>query len=104
MRWFFSIIAVYIFSLAIVPCADGITNHSHQHRFAVHADGDADAADEGDHCTPFCACDCCRLPVVSQEAAVEESTPAQYFKITHIELVERPFTDFYFSVWRPPIA
>ena len=50
------LMAIFFFSMAVVPCTDGTTckeeaslSHDHSH------DG------EEDHCTPLCACSCCGL-------------------------------------------
>lgn len=68
MRFTALIFSLYIFALALFPCADN-ADHSHKdesHIAISHTHSDADGH-HTDMCSPFCLCQCCHTSVVELE-------------------------------------
>ncbi|HWK99620.1 MAG TPA: DUF6660 family protein [Parapedobacter sp.] len=62
MRVFFSILAIYMMAVFLMPCADRYKMEAFQiHNEAAEAtlQGSHDHPDNADACSPFCLCNCC---------------------------------------------
>ena len=59
MRHFVVLFAVYLFSLALLPCADAAPGPVQQVSSELSDQHPAD--DHPDHCTPLCSCACCSV-------------------------------------------
>jgi len=54
------ILLLYITTLTIVPCSDGIQHSSnHFDKEVLNAEHEHSDSDHQDDCTPFCTCACC---------------------------------------------
>ncbi len=100
MHYFASILAVFIFVIALLPCTDGGVH------IDIHTDHIEDHGHSHDHqgdCPPFCTCGCCGV-VVSE-------VPVFIFWIER-QFTTTVTTEFHYSfhyshqhptiVWQPP--
>lgn len=98
MKIFAIILSLTIFSMSLVPCADG----------AVSIHDDASVVDENhdqheeDDCTPFCSCDCCSVSVtVPQIPILPVVEVEQNYYFSFLYSFHYSF-DYEQGVWRPP--
>ena len=108
MKVFFSIMAVYMMTVFLVPCADmfdGEAFQSKDNTEAVAHNHDHEHSDKTDLCSPFCMCNCCGTFTI---AALKISF-ASFLQLKVTELPKlKPhyisqFIPHYFGeVWQPP--
>jgi hypothetical protein len=100
MKIFASILSVYILVLAAIPCIDVPKDNSLQNIEFSNSPSDHHE-NEGDHCSPFCTCDCCVSPALHHNLSIQ-------FK--SIEVSENIYPKYhsafisilFFSIWQPP--
>ena len=96
------ILSIIFFSLAIIPCSDGMTcdddhttgQHDHDH-----------SEDEGDGCSPLCFCVCCGTVYVMPDFKDFELTITQIIDVFSSSFSYRQGYSFSFtqSTWHPPL-
>lgn len=67
MRIMASILVLFFLGSSMIPCCDNIELFGEVHAHAMGDQDHDDAKEEdahGDHCTPFCSCDCCGVQLV----------------------------------------
>lgn len=108
MKVFFSILAIYMMAVFLMPCTDmyekeSFQNHNHSEELAHKASHDHQ--EKPDMCSPFCLCACCGAVsgIVLQWntysfgkiKTFELSKPEAYYKSI--------FTPSYLGeIWQPP--
>ncbi|MCE7991310.1 MAG: hypothetical protein HEP71_04990 [Roseivirga sp.] len=96
-----AIFAIVILLLSMSPCADAWSDDDCQEHTHITQSTDGEHP-EGDTCTPFCSCACCR---VSVQQVDDISEPKDIVRNSH-----RPTNDLGritnppFKIWQPPRA
>lgn len=103
MRPIIAIMAIYIFSLTIFPCADEVGVYA-EHQHVEQSDNAPSSNACHNQCTPFCVCECCRLPIVDYHVPILPMIAEISRDINYIDIEEQPFRGHYSSIWRPPVA
>ena len=99
MKIFAIILSMSIFSMALVPCADGAVEYHEQESSVVD---DGHEHNEDDDCTPFCSCDCCSVTVtVPQIPILPLAEVEQNYSFSFLYSFSYSF-DYAQGVWRPP--
>ena len=100
MKFFVSILAIYLLALSIVPCPDMSIEHA-GHKVGHMQNAANDQANAADQCSPFCACSCCVSPMVHQAYVIIVSS----LSFSHYHYPK--YHSFFFStplkaIWQPP--
>jgi hypothetical protein len=61
MKFFATILSLYILLLTAIPCVDHPEDHTLQ-KIEITQSATDNHQHEGDQCSPFCTCDCCVSP------------------------------------------
>lgn len=113
MKWFNSILSIYIVILSCLPCTDGMAyntindnevykqstiSDTHTHTGHSHEDGDEDT------CPPFCDCNCCGAQVLTYLPFLVYEFPLRFKKIQSkiIFYKSNLSSTFFDSIWQPP--
>jgi len=98
MKIFAIILSMSIFSMALVPCADGAMGHQGQELSAL----DDGHEHDDDDCTPFCSCDCCSVSVTVPQVPVLPFIEVEpNYSFSFLYSFSYSF-DYQKGVWRPP--
>jgi len=98
MKIFAIILSMAIFSMALVPCADGLVGQGHE----IASVGDGHEHHEEDDCTPFCSCDCCSVSVTVPQIPVLPVVEVEpNFSFSFLYSFHYSF-DYEQGIWRPP--
>ena len=91
MRHLAFILSIYVVVLTAIPCVDVqiASLESAQQSQQDHHQG------EGDHCSPFCTCNCCATSVIFQDLQVHLSSFA---------FVEKQYTFYATGSYHGPVA
>ena len=91
MRHLAFILSIYVVVLTAIPCVDVqiASLESAQQSQQDHHQG------EGDHCSPFCTCNCCATSVIFQDLQVQLSSFA---------FVEKQYTFYATGSYHGPVA
>jgi len=100
MRLIACILSVYILLLSVLPCPDVPEDHV-THTIELTQQAADSHADHTDHCSPFCTCSCCSVPVIyasygfqfNDFSLLEEHCTV--FKPSYISIIQT-------SIWQPP--
>ena len=102
MKFFASILSFYILVLTAIPCVDRpFEKTANQSEFSKNTTDNH--GQDGDHCSPFCNCNCCGNHVVSIENIVLSnvfSFPEKLVFWYTPNFKSNP----YHSIWQPPKA
>lgn len=108
MKYASAILSIYLFALAVLPCADEVGWCVFDLEEAIgvelHKEGDHDHEKEcSDHCSPLCNCNCCqmtiRLPIKTNFEIID---PVPVFSDpSSLESLLKDFT-FLHDIWQPP--
>lgn len=109
MKALFTILAIYMMAVFLMPCADAFQKDVLQNNNAAHVTSDKehnhDHSETADLCSPFCVCNCCG------------TVPVMFFSLNTIKFLqinksvlskETPhytsqFIPNYFGeIWQPP--
>jgi len=106
MKYFTSILAIYITALAIVPCSDGnivgcSTDFNKEHiELKDHIDHSHDHED--DDCTPFCTCICCGSLISMPITNIFFLGRIDLLSIYRFDYSFNYSLDYSNTVWHPP--
>ena len=108
MKCINAILSIYIFSLAVLPCADesGRCIFDVEETFGteLHESSDHDHQNEGsNHCSPLCTCNCCHTTVKTPIKANLSITPPLLI-LSKYPLLASMLIDLTFinDIWQPP--
>lgn len=108
MKVFYSILAIYMMTVFLMPCTDmyekdNFQNHNHSEELTHQ--GSHDHQETTDMCSPFCLCGCCGIVsgIVLQcnvyslvkAKTFDLSKPKVYYKCTFI-------SHYLGKIWQPP--
>ena len=104
MRLFAIILSLYIATLSMMPCTDGMlqtSNHSGAELTTV--EHNHNHSDHQDDCPPFCVCACCGINLTLPSADdVDMSTPmGHHIVIKSLYSFDYSF-DYKEGIWHPP--
>ncbi|HXA02226.1 MAG TPA: DUF6660 family protein [Cytophagaceae bacterium] len=101
MRFFKIILAVYIVTLSLVPCSDGIgKSHDETANIEASTHSDAEYPDHAETCTPFCNCTCCGFAfMISGDTFSFESQTFSSIEFFH---KNGTLLSLSYSIWLPP--
>ncbi len=63
MKFQIIILALYLFGLNMVPCADGVTDNDASLEHIIALDDNHRDETHYDLCSPFCQCQCCQMQI-----------------------------------------
>ncbi len=96
MKFVAFILSFYLIFLVLIPCSDEFANspniefsiekHSHTHEFEL--------------CSPFCACDCCHIPVHLELFQISLPQIQPYSPV--VVLRKLKIIPVLFNIWKPP--
>ena len=95
--------AIYITTLAILPCADGMNKNHTDVLSEFSNDGHSHGkSDQTDECAPFCICSCCGLlsTLPPSNQCIGSITVSSYL-LTSIYSFDYYF-DYAKGIWQPP--
>ena len=108
MKLFASILAIMVFSLAVLPCSDeasGEKEHHHseldhsvnlEHPPHNHSDGTPD------DCPPFCVCECCGTTVELVDKVVLDDIDTPFYTTYSFYYSSSYSYNFSRGIWVPP--
>lgn len=104
MRFLAILLSAYILLLSCYPCQDSGETHQHTKKEQLaHAHSDCHGHDDGEVCSPLCACGCCTIHCISANyflsfpplnTTVWHSRNSSY-KTPFVPLLVR-------AIWQPP--
>lgn len=95
-------LAAYLFSLALLPCADeGIHMSKINIALEIHTD-EADHHHAHDVCSAMCACSCCGTITHVQDLTVFVFDIKETYQSLKIPQVTQRFQGYRLSIWQPP--
>lgn len=108
MKWFFSILSIYMLAVFLTPCTDMVDHNTLQ---SANHIGDSAEQDNHDHsetpdnCSPFCVCNCCGSASVTvfhwNAISFSETKIIELSK--HSSPYQSKFIPRYFGkIWQPP--
>ncbi|MFC6269488.1 DUF6660 family protein [Frigoriflavimonas asaccharolytica] len=104
MRLFTFFFSIYLFALAVVPCADAMTIHEQFSQNSEFSQTDQHSENHQDLCTPFCTCSCCGISLDIKFASVFLKFPeakSEFYKIIANRQTSL-FSNYNGSIWQPP--
>lgn len=94
------ILSLYVLVLISIPCVECHDEYALAKTEMAHAAGGSHHH-EADHCSPFCTCNCCSMPVVYLVTAIQlccyvvHLQPYQEYRTSKVSTPT-------FSIWQPP--
>ena len=108
MKWISTILSIYIFILATLPCADEagwcVFDVESTIGVELHAGGNHDHKnDYSDHCSPLCTCSCCQITVRTPTKINLDISPAtiSFSDPSSLESSLKDLTSLN-DIWQPP--
>ncbi|MGH2665969.1 DUF6660 family protein [Flavobacterium sp.] len=105
MKWFITILSIYLIALSCLPCADMEVNSLAHSKIDITADNDNHNHEKSsDMCSPFCNCNCCGVTFLSFQPTIAYDCPI----VSSIIETSSPsyqsvfISNFYGSIWQPP--
>ncbi|WP_323757849.1 hypothetical protein [Roseivirga sp.] len=101
MQWSKTFMALLILFFSLTPCAEGWGEDNCANESGIHAESEPiDSHQEADTCTPFCACACCHIPLITVYVfpKMPENDPPGDFLVE----VSGSITPPLFEIWHPP--
>ena len=104
VKFFWSIFAIYILLISILPCGDSHDEHVDKYKTELSANDHSKHNHETESCSPFCHCACCGqtltfppgIPLIPKG-----ERPLAFIKANSI--FEQRFNATYFAnIWQPP--
>jgi hypothetical protein len=100
MKFFASILSVYILLLTATPCVDTLQDNNLL-RLGLSSHNTDNNHSDANRCTPFCTCDCCIIPVIQQDSSIQFDC---------FDYIYREYTDYsvsyisslFVTIWQPP--
>ncbi|HPT21395.1 MAG TPA: hypothetical protein PLR88_05565 [Bacteroidales bacterium] len=100
MKFFTFILSFYILGLIAMPCADiKADNSSHKEKMTEHST-DSRHHDHH-HCSPFCTCECCVTPVITDDTIIEFNSYNYFSKVFDAYSIAY-IPNQLFLIWQPP--
>lgn len=103
LRW---ILAIYFMALSLMPCEDvsRLSSDSEGQKISLSIHGEH-STENGDICSPLCACSCCQITVSAFKMdpllEIPEQVPAYFSK--KILFHKNDFAyQVYDPIWQPP--
>ncbi|WP_068599335.1 DUF6660 family protein [Vaginella massiliensis] len=108
MKVFYSILAIYMMTVFLMPCTDmyekdNFQNHNHSEELTHQ--GSHDHQEKPDICSPFCLCGCCGMVSgIVLQWNVYNLVKAKTFELSKPEIYYKSiFIPCYFGkIWQPP--
>jgi hypothetical protein len=94
------ILSAYVIFLTTLPCVDKLVDIKLVGNATTQCQGHSHQED-ADHCSPFCTCDCCVSPVLTEDHIIPFNTypiPEKYETVYTTAYVSMLFT----YIWHPP--
>jgi hypothetical protein len=101
MKFFATILSVYILFLVAIPCVDQPEDHTVQKMQNTQSPADNHQHD-GDQCSPFCTCDCCVSPILRQNFIVSLDSFSILLGCFSPEYSSAFVSCYTGSIWQPP--
>jgi len=105
VKWLNIILSIYLVALASMPCADMNENSAAHDAIAHESNHGGHSHDkDNDLCSPFCACNCCGVQIMSYFPTISYDFPL----VSAVIKTKEPFyrsvfaSDFFGSIWQPP--
>ncbi len=100
MRFLTYILSFYIIVLTAIPCIEHHVNYM-QNKVEISQAAASSQDNDTDHCSPFCTCCCCSLPIVSLDRPIVLSC---YYSLQwhYSEYLSHDVTSPCSSIWQPP--
>ncbi|WP_093832942.1 DUF6660 family protein [Spirosoma endophyticum] len=108
MKWWTTLLALYLLGLSLWPCADEMDSLPEQSSVAVLTSAASEPGTshhEHDQCTPFCSCACCAVTITVIGCfsyvikPVFQSIPAS---VTSFDYTLIHWADPLTAIWQPP--
>lgn len=109
VKWFTTILSLYLLGLSIWPCADEVQPIPRQGHATVLAKADrsypGSSHEHHDQCTPFCSCSCCAAIVTLLPQFSYKLTASVAIKpvvATSFRYTSPHWADTLSAIWQPP--
>jgi len=98
VKFFATILALYVFTASVLPCADAsmVIFSSHGSYATVQQD-----TSRNDDCSTFCICNCCGV-VFEVPAATHIPNSPFVYKHRSVQIASFPLSNDFSSIWQPP--
>jgi hypothetical protein len=100
MKLLASILPFYVLLLIAMPCVD-VTDNDSLLKIDLSGHRTGNNNNDVNHCSPFCTCDCCVIPVIQQDSTIH----LDCFEYTYREYAEYSVSytsSVYACIWQPP--
>jgi hypothetical protein len=95
------LLSAFIFSLSLIPCADGKCVDKEESIFSYKVLQQDNCNDDIEECSPLCVCSCCGIVVTMAEAL--RFSVLKHFSIAHFFSFDTSkATSDIPTIWQPP--
>ena len=104
MKWFATVLCVYLSILVVIPCSDTSLECSNTIEQTTTETAHNHNGKTNDSCTPFCFCSCCSLQISAYYFNHSELgiTIQKYTTPQNIIQDIRFISNYYGNIWQPP--
>ena len=95
------ILSLYILALIAIPCIDRPVDHPLQ-KTEIAQNTSGSHQHECDHCSPFCACNCCTSPVIQMDFNIQFDSLSFLQECFSTEYTPAFVSCYSGSIWQPP--
>ena len=99
MKYFAFILSVYVLVLTAIPCVD-VPKDDNLHKIELSNTTSDHHENDHDICSPFCTCDCCVSPIITNSniqltcVPITQTLESEY----NNSFISSPFV----TIWQPP--
>jgi len=102
MKLIVTILSIYVLVLTAIPCSHVAVGHSMCKMEQQNDNTDQHDSESGiDHCSPFCTCNCCATPVLTEDPIIQFSC-FKYCQHNYSEYYSTFTNSFFATIWQPP--
>ncbi|MEQ6118872.1 DUF6660 family protein [Reichenbachiella sp. MALMAid0571] len=101
MKKIAAILAIFLLVLTLMPCSDTLKKDECGQEMHLHNQGDQDAHNELDLCSPFCSCACCGSTFIAK-TKLFANTEFTSFQLSNTQYASLFYQEHIYNVFQPP--
>lgn len=100
MKSSIAVLSIFMLLLSMAPCTDEIMGCEDEIVHLEESKANCEGESEEDDCRAFCACSCCKVPLVSFTFEIER--PSSIYKPFNLMIYDLALNTLVQEIWQPP--
>lgn len=100
MKSLLAVLSIFMLILSMAPCTDEIISCEDEIVHLEESNADCEGESEEDDCQAFCACSCCKVPLVSITFGIDR--PSSTYKPFNLGIYDLALNTLVQEIWQPP--